>query len=205
MTSAPWWKAHQIGIGDNLTVVAKVLSSSFLLFALNNTGSTPVTITALNVLGSDLTANANVSTTVITSTITTVTTITEVVTSSQTSVSQNHNSIPSMAPTAFSGANATSGTTNSSDLQTIASFQILGTGAIVQPNPNQILPASSIGLTIQPGQVIVLLFTGPINTLNSPVSPNQPLSIIGGLQYTIQIVNQYGSTFEFTMNASYQT
>ena len=206
ITSAQWWIIGQTNLGDNLTIPgnAQVLSPSFLLIALNNTGSAPVTISALNILGSNLSANANISTTTIVSTITTVTTITEIVSTSQTSSSKITSADPaSMGP--YSSAGSTSLTSNSSGLETIASFQILNNGSIVQPNPNVFLPASAIGLTIQPGQVIVLLYTGPINTLNSPLPPNHPFSIIGGQQYTVQIVNQYGSTFEFTMNASYHT
>ncbi|MDG6998632.1 MAG: hypothetical protein JRN15_05905 [Nitrososphaerota archaeon] len=209
ITKASWWTVQPTTLGDNLTIPnhAQVLSSSFLLLALNNTGTAPVTITALNVLGSTLNPSANVSTTTIVSTITTVTTITEVVTNSQTSSTQDVGPHPAvMGPNPFSSSvTAANEGTNSSGLQTIASFQILANGSIIQPDPNAVLPQGAIGLTIRPSQVVVLLFSEPIRTLNSPVPPNEPLSIVGGQQYTIQIVNQYGSTFEFTMNASYQT
>jgi hypothetical protein len=96
--------------------------------------------------------------------------------------------------------NASSGTN-----VTIASFQILANNSIIQPNPRSVLQANQIGLSIKPDQVIVLLFTGEINTLYSQVPPHQQFGIVVGQKYLVQIVNPYGAIFQFQVNAGTQS
>jgi len=194
-----WWKGPT-PIGDNLVeeVPAEIYPTT-LVFILNNTGTTPVTISGLNILGTapqSTQSGANVSTTTIVSTITTVTTITEVVTNTGTSNGQVG---PSPA-----APQATQTTTASSSLVTLATFLILTNGSVIQPGPNSApIPPNQVGLTIKPNQVIVLLYLGSINTLNSPNPPYSPQNIIGGQKYTVQIVTPFGSSFEFNVTASY--
>jgi hypothetical protein len=192
------WYIAPTPIGDNLTLpnphVAEIYPTT-LLVILNNTGSTPVTISALNILTRGTQAappGANVSTTTIVSTITTVTTITEVTTITGNSNGQTGSPADPQLPT-----------TNSS-LNTVATFLILANGSVIQPTSGSApIPQSQVGLTIKPLQVVVLFYLGYINTLNSPNPPYSQQSIIGGQQYIIQIVTPFGSSVEFTVAASY--
>ena len=100
---------------------------------LNNTGTTPVTISALNILvqgEKQPPPGANISTTTIVSTYTTVTTITEIIT--------NTGNATGAAPGA---------PTPSSDISnmTVASFLILSNGSLIPPGPG--------GAPISPTQV----------------------------------------------------
>lgn len=203
ITSHSWFAYPKTNAGNNLTKLAGILGPDLLLVALNNTGSTPITISGLNILTSGAKSNVSVSTITVISTITTVTTITEISTinANQSQAGINGAGSPAVAqPEA-----AMTPATNDSSLQTVATFLILSNGSIVQPSPNQApISAGSTGLTIKPGQDIVLLFSHPINTLNKPSSPTEPMSIIGGQQYVIQIVNQAGTAIEFTVDANYQ-
>jgi len=191
-----WWKGPT-PIGDNLfeEVPAQIYPTTMVI-VLNNTGTTSITISALNILAAapqSAQTGANVSTTTIVSTITTVTTITEVITNTG-------NSKGETGPLPAASQPATS---NSSQV-TVATFLILTNGSVIQPGPNSApIPANQVGLTIKPNQVVVLLYLGFINTLNSPNPPYSPQNIIGGQQYTIQIVTPFGASIEFNATASY--
>lgn len=198
ISSQSWWKGPT-PIGGNLTEeVPSEIYPSTLLVILNNTGTAPVTISGLNILtngAQNVQNGSNVSTTTIISTITTVTTITQVTTITPSSAGRS--AAPHDSPnTSTTGTNASQ--------TTVATFLILSNGSVIQPSPkNAPIPASQIGLTIKPNQVVVLLYLGAINTLNSPTPPYSPQSIIGGQQYLIQIVTPFGSSIEFTVSASY--
>ena len=201
ITSQPWWKGPT-PIGDNLAepygFTAQIYPTT-LLVILNNTGSVPVTISGLNILTTGEQSsqnNATLSTSTIVSTITTVTTITIVTTIT------GNSSGKSASPAA---PQATSTSSTSSQI-TVATFLILTNGSVIQPSPNGApIPSNQVGLTIKPNQVVVLLYLGIINTLNSPNPPYAPQNIIGGQEYAIQIVTPFGSSIEFTVNASYPT
>ncbi len=198
IASESWWEAPT-PIGDNLTVVrGSELYPTTLLVILNNTGSTPVTISALDVLtmGTESTqSNVTVSTSTIVSTITT--TITEVTTITGTSNGGTNSSPADPQP---------SPSTENSSESTVATFLILTNGSVVQPNPDSApIPQNQIGLTIKPYQVVVLFYFGPINALNSLTPPYAPQSIIGGQQYTIQIETPFGSSLQFDVNATYSS
>lgn len=201
INSESWFGNSGTAVGNNVTKLAGILGPNFLLVALNNTGTTPITISGLNVLTSGVMSNASVSTITVISTITTVTTITEVSTIPVNPLPGSANGASSLPS---SQSEAPLNTAADSNLQTIATFLVLGNGSIVQPsNSEPPLSTSSIGLTIGPGQDVVLLFSHQINTLNDP-SSLQPSSIIGGQQYSIQIVNQAGTVVEFSVDANYQ-
>lgn len=188
IASQPWWSVAT-PIGDNLSeVTGTEVYPTTLLVILNNTGSTPITISGLNILttGESSTNSSNISTTTVVSTITTVTTITEISTITK------------------SAAPATPRSALNSPMETVATFLILSNGSIVQPSPGGApIPASQIGLTIKPHQDIVLLYLGYINTLYSPNPPYQQLNIIGGQEYLIQIVTPFGASAQFNVFASY--
>ena len=164
---------------------------------LNNTGSVPVTISGLNILTTGEQSsqnNATLSTSTIVSTITTVTTITIV-----TTITGNSSGIDSPA-----APQATSTSSTSSQI-TVATFLILTNGSVIQPSPNGApIPSNQVGLTIKPNQVVVLLYLGIINTLNSPNPPYAPQNIIGGQEYAIQIVTPFGSSIELLSTHSIQ-
>ena len=199
ITSQSWWKGST-PIGDNLAeeVPAEIYPTT-LLVILNNTGSAPVTISGLNILttgAQNNQHNATLSTSTIVETITTVTTITEV-----TTITGNSSGKPAASPAA---PKATTTSSISSSQVTVATFLILTNGSVIQPSPNGApIPSSQVGLTIKPNQVVVLLYLGIINTLNSPNPPFAPQNIIGGQEYAIQIVTPFGSSIEFNVNASY--
>ncbi|MGI0091900.1 MAG: DUF4382 domain-containing protein [Nitrososphaerales archaeon] len=210
ITSQTWW-VKPPSIGNNLTeAVPAEIFPSFLLVILNNTGSTPVTISSLNILTSGVKGGSTVSTSTIVSTITTVATITEVTTitgntSTQSATTSAMGTAPFAQASASSSSKSSSQAANStSSPMTVATFLILSNGSVVQPTPNGApVPRSQIGLTLKPYQDIVLIYFGLINTLNSPIPPNQPLSIIGGQEYTVQILTPFGSSASFSVNASY--
>jgi hypothetical protein len=199
ITSQSWWKGPT-PIGDNLAeeVPSEIYPTS-LLVILNNTGNTSVTISGLNILTSGTQGtqnNATLSTSTIISTITTVTTITEVTTITGNSSGESTASLAAPIPPVTSNSN--------SSQSTVATFLILTDGSVIQPSPNSApIPSSQIGLTIKSNQVVVLLYLGTINTLNSPNPPYAQQNIIGGQEYVIQIVTPFGSSIEFTVNASY--
>lgn len=187
ITSQPWWKVAT-PIGDNLSeVTGTEIYPTTLLVILNNTGSTPITISGLNILstGAPSSNSSNVTTTTVVSTSTTSITITEVSTITK-----------SAAPAAPRPGS------NSSRL-TVATFLILSNGSVVQPTGGSPIPADQIGLTIQPHQDVVLLYLGYINTLYNPNQPDQQLGIVGGQEYTIQIFTPFGASAEFNVQASY--
>jgi len=190
-----WWKGPT-PIGDNLALYpGSEIYPTTMVIILNNTGTAPVTISALNILAAAPQTGANVSTTTIISTFTTSTTITEVITNTG-------NSKGEIGPLPAAPQSATS---NSSRV-TVATFLILTNGSVIQPGPNSApIPVNQVGLTIKPDQVVVLLYVGFINTLNSPNPPYTSQNIIGGQQYTIQIVTPFGSSIEFNATASYKT
>ena len=197
ITSQSWWKGAT-PIGDNLVeeVPAEIYPTT-LLVILNNNGSVPVTISGLSILTTGLESqnSATLSTSTIVSTITTVTTITVV------STITGNSSGKSASPAA---PQATTSSSSSSSRVTVATFLILTNGSVIQPSPNGApIPSSQVGLTIKPNQVVVLLYLGIINTLNSPSAPFAPQNIIGGQEYAIQIVTPFGSSIEFNVNASY--
>lgn len=198
ITSQSWWKGPT-PIGGNLSEEAAAeVSSNYMLVILNNTGSANVTISGLNILttGTQSTNSATLSTSTIIETITTVTTITQVTTITPNSTGK------SAAPQA--DPRSADPPSNNSSQFTVATFLILSNGSMIQPSPNSApIPQSQIGLTIKPYQVIVLLYLGTINTLNNPNPPNAQQNIIGGQEYEIQIVTPFGSSIEFTVNASY--
>ena len=192
ISNMSWWSGGT-PIGDNLV---KIPGTSIypleLLVILNNTGTTPVTISALNILArgeKQPPPGANVTTTTIVSTITTVTTITEVIT--------NTGNSTGAAPGAPMQSSDTANVT-------VASFLVLSNGSVVQPRPGGApISPSQVGLVIKPGQVVVLLYTGYINTLNSPYPPYSSQAIIGGQEYLVQLVTPFGSSVEFSVYASY--
>ena len=192
ISNMSWWTGAT-PIGDNLVKIPGTsIYPTELLVILNNTGTTPVTISALNILvqgEKQPPPGANISTTTIVSTYTTVTTITEIIT--------NTGNATGAAPGA---------PTPSSDISnmTVASFLILSNGSLIQPGPGGApISPTQVGLAIKPGQVTVLLYTGYINTINSPYPPYSPQSIIGGQEYVVQLVTPFGSSVEFSVNASY--
>ncbi len=190
-----WW-VSETPIGDNLAVhQGSEIYPTTLLVILNNTGSAPVTISGLNILqaGPGSSGGSNVSTTTIVTTITTVSTITEV--STITNASSGKVGVAPASPLP----------TNAS-FPTVATFLILSNGSVIQPTPGSApIPGNQVGLTIEPHQDVVLLYLGYINTLNSPEPPYASQSIVGGQQYIVQIVTPFGSSIEFTLNASYAT
>ncbi len=199
ITSQSWWKGAT-PIGDNLVekVPAEIYPTT-LLVILNNTGAAPVTISGLSILTNapqKTQSGQTVSTSTLVSTITTVTTITYVTTITGTSGAETGAS--PAAPQSNINSSGTAGQV------TVATFLILTNGSVVQPSPNSApIPPSQVGLTIKPNQVVVLLYLGFINTLNNPSSPSEPLSIIGGQEYTIRIATPFGSSIEINVNASY--
>lgn len=188
ITSQPWWKSAT-PIGNNLSeVTGTEIYPTTLLVILNNTGSSPIVISGLNILtvGGTSSNTSNISTTTVVTTVTTVTTITEVSTITKSAVRADPR--PS----------------SNSMYETVATFLILSNGSVVQPSPNSApIPANQIGLTIKPHQDVVLLYLGYIDTLYSPNPPYQQQNIIGGQEYTIQIVTLFGASAEFNVFASY--
>lgn len=192
ISNMSWWIVAT-PIGDNLVKIPGTsIYPTELLVILNNTGTTPVTISALNILvqgEKQPPPGANISTTTIVSTYTTVTTITEIITKTG-----NATGVATGAPTPTSDA----------PNMTVASFLVLSNGSVIQPGQGGApISPSQVGLAIKPGQVTVLLYTGYINTLNSPYPPYSSQSIIGGQEYVVQLVTPFGSSVEFSVNASY--
>ena len=199
ITSETWFSYPESG-NNNLQKLAGILGPNFLLVALNNTGLTPITISGLNILTNGAKSNASVSTITVIQTITTVTTITEVSTISANQLPASVK-VPN-SPASSHGQVPLSGVGDSN--QTVATFLISNNGSLIQPSPGQSqVSASSVGFTIRPGQDVVFLYTDQISTLNNP-STLEPTSIIGGQQYSIQIVNQAGTVLEFSVDANYQ-
>jgi hypothetical protein len=194
ITSQSWWKGPTPIGGNMAEEVPSEIYPTTLLVILNNTGSTSVTISGLNILTSSAQNSATVSTSTIVSTI--VSTITTTITQVTTITPNSTGKTAAPQPTTATSSNASQ--------STVATFLILTNGSVVQPSPRGApIPSNQIGLTFEPGQVRVLLYLGSINTLNSPDPPFAPQNIIGGQQYYIQIVTPFGSSIEFPVNASY--
>ena len=199
ITSESWFGHPEIS-SNNLEKLGGILGPNFLLVALNNTGTTPITISGLNILTNGAKSNVSVSTITVIKTITTVTTITEISTMNA-NQSQAYVKVPN-SPTSLQGQVPLSAATDYN--QTVATFLISNNGSLVQPIPGQSqVSVSFFGFTINPGQAVVLLLNHEINTLNNPTSL-EPTSIIAGQQYWIQLTNQGGTVLEFSLDASYQ-
>jgi Domain of unknown function (DUF4382) len=77
------------------------------------------------------------------------------------------------------------------ELQTIAGFQILSNGTVVQSGGE--LPDGSVGLVLQAGQQVTLTFTHLISTLHFEIGDNivsSPL-IISGQNYVLSVAGEY--------------
>jgi hypothetical protein len=92
--------------------------------------------------------------------------------------------------------------TSSHELETIASFQILSNGTVIQPSGDTEFEGenTSLGLVLQPGQSATLNFSGAIATLgefeheqdsNSSSNNSQASAIVSGQTYVIEVFGAF--------------
>jgi len=201
LDSQPWFVSNINRLSDQITVLTALITTNAIVLVLNNTGNTNVTLSGINLLGA-IVQNGNAVTTI--ETITSVTTITEISPSNTSNSTGTSSAVVGQVPlrgSPLSQLDSGAIPNYTSSFQTVASFLVLSNKDIVQPSLPSPQTGEQVGLVITPGEVVQLLFTGKISTLNSLFAPYSPLSIIPGGQYIIQIISPFGETDDLNTTA----
>lgn len=190
LSSQSWYQDGKDQLQGNISIVSASLSNSSLSVTVKNTGSTNVSLTALSILSSvQYPVNGGIDSTSAEST----------TTASSYSQTETQSSDSSTATTAYSHTETSVPSHDlEAELQTIASFQILSNGTIVQQG-HEIEDANYSSLVLEPGQSITLSFSGAIATLHldaigllsGNVPPASSSLIIAGQTYVIAVLGQF--------------
>ena len=188
IATAAWFSSTNVDLQNNLTILLGLVTTNALTLVVNNTGTAPILLSEISVLGPNIQYVSTQTTTV--QTVTAFGPTTNQTSTASSMVAANADSVPS--PFANLASN----------YQTVATFLILSNGTII-PSGQISSPqtGNQIGLVITPGQHVQFLYVGKIPTLNSLFSPYAPLSIVPGGKYILQIVSPYGPSENLLLTA----
>ena len=184
--SAAWFSSTNVDLQNNLTILLGLVTTNALTLVVNNTGTTPILLSQISILGPDI-QNENTQTT-------TMQTVTEL------APTANHTSSATTSMVAVAASVPSPFANLASNYQTVTSFLVLSNGSIVT-SAQSAQTGILAGLVINPGQHVQFLFVGKIPTLNSLFSPNAPLSIVPGGRYVLEIVSPFGPSKDLLVTA----
>ncbi len=176
-----WWHQNEAALMGNLTIQSVTLTNSSLSITLKNTGTNNITLNAISILGNTSLIQMTVShdsTSTTASDYATSTTNTASTTQTST-ITETH---------ASTTASTAEGSDYEQEFMTVASFQVLSNGTLVQPNNGLEIEDHMIGLVIQSGQSVTLTFSGQILTIHDDISLS---SITPGQVYHIAALSEF--------------
>lgn len=180
-----WWHQSENGLRGNLSIQSVALNSTSFSITLKNTGTGNVTLSAISILGNESIASVESATTEsqVTST-----------SSADTATTTNTESASTLAAVE---THMTMPETNQTQVDyvqeylSVASFQVQSNGTLVQPHDGLVIQEGMVGLVIQSGQSVNLVFHGQIATIHEDLTS---YSITSGQLYHIAALGEFDTT-----------
>ena len=182
-----WWHQNQASLMGNLTIPSAKLSSTSLTITLKNSGTNNITLNAISILSNTsyipveeplVTATHDSTSATTTGDATSTTTNTESTTTTSTATETQQSTTENTAVV----------NDYESEFVTVASFQVLSNGTLVQPHDGLEIGDHMVGLVILPGQSVTLTYSGQILTINDGLSLS---SIVQGQVYHIAALGEF--------------
>lgn len=205
VTSDSWLSHSEHEMSGNLTIESVVLTNNSISVTVKNIGNSNVTLSAISVLANATSIfhqqTTNDSSTMsgnmtgmsgdsIVSTTTNSTTSTTEYHNASTTTGDHSESTTSVNETDHVSTDQQSGNYEQ-EFMTVAGFQVLSNGTLVQPHDGLDLPDQAVGLVIQPNQTVTLTFTGPIVTIHSEDVVSVSSSITVGQLYYVAAIGEF--------------